>query len=84
MALALHYHMYQLVVIANNGKYGGSSAYWPVHGEYEKQIFHTHGQPQASVSFLEIEDIADFLNRPTPRLLHQSTRPIWKYPPASS
>ena len=84
MALALHYHMYQLVVIANNGKYGGSSAYWPVHGEYEKQIFHTHGQPQASVSFLEIEDIADFLSRHTPRLLHQSTRPIWKYPPASS
>ena len=29
MALALHYHMFQLVVVANNGQYGGSNAYWP-------------------------------------------------------
>ena len=29
MAVALHYHMFQLVVIANNGQYGGSNAYWP-------------------------------------------------------
>ena len=29
MALALHYHMFQLVVVANSGQYGGSNAYWP-------------------------------------------------------
>ncbi len=29
MALALHYHMFQLVIVANNGQYGGSNAYWP-------------------------------------------------------
>ena len=26
MALALHYHMFQLVIVANNGQYGGSNA----------------------------------------------------------
>ena len=60
MALALHYHMFQLVVVANNGRYGGSSAYWPV-GGFNRQIFHLHGQPQASIAFFEIEDIRDFL-----------------------
>ena len=63
MSLALHYHMFQLVVVANNGQYGGSNAYWPRRGTHAKQIFHLHGQPQASIAFLEIEDIADFLSR---------------------
>ena len=29
MALALHYHMFQMVIVANNGLYGGSNAYVP-------------------------------------------------------
>ena len=48
MALALHYHMFQLVVVANNGQYGGSNAYWPRSEDHVRQVFHTHGQPQAS------------------------------------
>ena len=63
MTLALHYHMFQLVVVANNGKFGGSNAYWPITDSHKRQVFHLHGQPQASIAFLEIEDIADFLKR---------------------
>lgn len=65
MALALHYHMFQYVVVANNGKYGGSNAYWPYGKLYERQVFHLHGQPQASVAFFEIEDIGDVIARKT-------------------
>jgi len=63
MAKALHYHMYQYVIVANNGKYGGSNAYFPHQDSYVRQVFHTHGQPQSTVSFLEIENIEQFLDR---------------------
>ena len=53
MALALHYHMFQLVIVANSGQYGGSNAYWPRSDAHIRQVFHTHGQPQASIAFLE-------------------------------
>ncbi len=75
MALALHYHMFQLVIVANNGQYGGSNAYWPRDSEHVRQIFHTHGQPQALIAFLDIDDISTFLER------HDRTA-SWKYPPA--
>ena len=76
MAVALHYHMFQLVVVANNGRYGGSSAYWPRRGgAHVRQIFHMHGQPQASIAFFDIEDIAGFLRRRT-------DADKWKWPPA--
>lgn len=79
MALALHYHMFQLVVVANNGQYGGSNAYWPRSDAHIRQVFHTHGQPQASIAFLEIDDIGAFLAR------HDVAGPNagdWKHPPA--
>lgn len=63
MALALHYHMYQMVIVANNGTYGGSSAFAPFKKDYKREIFHLHGQPQASVAFLEIDNIGEFLSR---------------------
>ena len=75
MTLALHYHMFQLIVLANNGKFGGSNAYWPIADSHKRQIFHLHGQPQASIAFLEIDDIADFLKR----RVHSTG---WKDPPA--
>lgn len=79
MALALHYHMFQLVIVANNGQYGGSNAYWPSQDALRRQIFHLHGQPQASIAFLEIDDIAEFLARHG----HAHTASTgWKYPPA--
>ena len=79
MALALHYHMFQLVVVANNGQYGGSNAYWPSKEAAKRQIFHLHGQPQATVAFLEIENIAEFLKRRDDQRHGNSP---WKYPPA--
>jgi len=86
MALALHYHMFQLIVVANNGKYGGSNAYWPTTDPHKRQIFHMHGQPQASIAFLDIDvtEMMNFLARqksapPTPK----GSGPLsWKYPPA--
>ena len=83
MALALHYHMFQIVMVVNNGKHGGSSAYWPRHGEFEKQIFHSHGQPQASIGFLEIDNISDYLARGRRRpKLGSRVLVGWKTPPA--
>ena len=79
MALALHYHMFQLVIVANNGQYGGSNAYWPRSKSFKRQIFHVHGQPQAAVMFLEIENIAGFLKR---REDAPKGNALWKYPPA--
>lgn len=79
MALALHYHMFQLVIVANNGQYGGSNAYWPSQDPNGRQLFHLHGQPQASIAFLEIDDIGGFLARHG-HAKRASTG--WKYPPA--
>ena len=79
MALALHYHMFQLVIIANSGQYGGSNAYWPRSDAHIRQVFHTHGQPQASITFLEIDDIGAFLARHNSAGARASG---WKHPPA--
>jgi hypothetical protein len=81
MAQALHYHMYQLVVVANNGSFGGSNAHVPRRQPYERQVFHTHGQPQASISFFEIDNIEEMKGRHRDGLLENG---IWKYPPAGS
>lgn len=79
MALALHYHMFQLVVVANNGEHGGSNAYWPSSDVNIRQVFHTHGQPQAAISFLEIDNIRGFLERHD---LGGPSADDWKHPPA--
>lgn len=91
MALALHYHMFQMVIVANNGLYGGSNAYTPYRDSHARQVFHIHGQPQASVAFLEIDDIHAFLQRRTnvklpPYSSTSATKedPSWKFPPAGS
>ena len=76
MALALHYHMFQIIIVANNGAYGGSNAYIPVRCRHERQIFHLHGQYQASIAFLEIQ-IADLMERGEDPSLKK-----WKHPPA--
>ena len=79
MALALHYHMFQLVIVANSGQYGGSNAYWPRSDRHIRQVFHTHGQPQASLAFLEIDDIGAFLERTQ---ISKIGTKDWKHPPA--
>lgn len=63
MAQSLHYHMFQLVMIVNNGLYGGSNAYGPYKEMFHRQVFHLHGQPQASIAFLEIGNLAEFVDR---------------------
>lgn len=63
MAIALHYHMHQMVVVANNGHFGGSNAYAPFTQSWDRRVFHMHGQPQASIAFFELDDIAAFKNR---------------------
>ncbi|MDE0312345.1 MAG: hypothetical protein OXI52_08780 [Caldilineaceae bacterium] len=84
MASALNFHMFQHVIVVNNGLYGGSNAYWPVRDRFKRQIFHLHGQPQASIAFFEIEDIGNVLDR---RKLGKADgpakkEPAWKSPPA--
>ncbi len=76
MGMALHYHMFQLVIVVNNGLYGGSNAYLPSVDPHIRRVFHTHGQPQAAISFLEIDDIGEFLER------GHSRGDRWKQPPA--
>jgi len=88
MALALHYHMFQLVIVANNGCFGGSNAYAPYKESFTKQVFHLHGQPQATMAFLEINDIGAFINRVDHAHSPHSAPPTsiannpWKFPPA--
>jgi hypothetical protein len=89
MALALHYHMFQMVIVANTGEYGGSNAYAPYKDAFVKQVFHLHGQPQASIGFLEIADIGKYLQRKTEAKIKsdvietgRSKEEKWKHPPA--
>ena len=63
MALALHYHMFQMVILANNGLFGGSNAYVPYKDRHKRRVFHFHGQPQAAIAFVGIDDVATFLRR---------------------
>lgn len=83
MTQALHYHMYQMVILANNGSYGGSNAYVPYQKSYRRQIFHVHGQPQASITFLEIDKPIELIRRGTgENIVPEHEEPIWKSPPA--
>ena len=90
MTEALHYHMFQGVILVNNGQFGGSSFFMPFGNAYERQIFHLHGQPQASIAFAEIHP-RKLVERPHQSLAHDTVRipssdlyPIgkWKTPPA--
>lgn len=54
MVGALHYHMYQPVILANSGEFGGSTAQAPLK-KHERQIAHVHGNNQVAVSMFEID-----------------------------
>lgn len=77
MSLALHYHMFQMIIVANNGEFGGSNAYAPYKKPFKRQIFHLHGQPQASIAFLEIDPVPLFQQRK-----FDGDGKVWKSPPA--
>ncbi len=54
MIAALHFHMYQPVVLANSGEFGGSTAQVPL-PKHERLIAHVHGNQQVAVSVFEVE-----------------------------
>jgi predicted amidohydrolase len=54
MVAALHFHMYQPVVLANMGEFGGSGAQAPFH-KHERLIAHVHGNNQVAVSVFEVD-----------------------------
>lgn len=55
MVSALRYHMYQHVLIANCGEYGGSTAQAPYDAEHKRLIAHAHGENQLSISIFDLE-----------------------------
>lgn len=72
----LHYNMFQMVVIANSGQYGGSCVFWPRKRSHERRVFHSHGQSQCSIGFFDI-DVEEFLQRKDPQVSGD-----WKSVPA--
>lgn len=54
MVAALHFHMYQPVILANMGEFGGSTAQAPL-PKHERLIAHVHGSNQVAVSVFEID-----------------------------
>jgi hypothetical protein len=51
---ALHYHMFQPVVLVNTGVYGGSCAKAPYNEPYHRLIAHSHGNDQVSINTFEM------------------------------
>lgn len=54
MAEGLHYHMFQGVMVVNNGQFGGSNLFLPFKEPHHRQVLHFHGQPQAAIAFAEV------------------------------
>ncbi|MCB1062118.1 MAG: RNA-directed DNA polymerase [Verrucomicrobiae bacterium] len=81
MSEGLHYHMYQGVIVVNNGQFGGSSFYMPFGQSFQRQVLHLHGQPQATIAFAEIlpEKLVD---RPS-EAHDEPPEGEWKTPPAN-
>lgn len=86
MVAALRYHMYQHVLIANTGEFGGSTAQAPYDKEHARLIAHSHGSGQLAVSIFDV-DIDHFgplltaqQNHTTSALSQKSS--IGKTPPA--
>jgi Reverse transcriptase (RNA-dependent DNA polymerase) len=55
MVSALRYHMYQHVIIANSGQYGGSTAQAPYSEEHERMIAHVHGGKQIYICVFDVD-----------------------------
>ena len=54
MAAALHYHMYQHLILVNTGEFGGSTAQAPYKDPYRKVLVHCHGNEQIAITICEI------------------------------
>lgn len=81
MAEALHYHMFQGVILVNNGNYGGSSFFMPFYKSYRRQIFHLQGQPYVSINFVELSP-KKLIRRPNENDKDLLPLGKWKQPPA--
>lgn len=86
MVAALRYHMYQHILIANIGEYGGSTAQAPYDQEHRRLISHSHGSEQLAVSVFDVrmEDFGPELQAAGPgtKKLKEVTERIGKTPPA--
>lgn len=81
IAATLNYHLFQGVLVVNNGQFGGSNFHAPLKERHERKIIHFHGQPQATIGFAEISP-RKFTTRPAQRYKAQSPVGEWKTPPA--
>lgn len=54
MIAYLHYHMYQPVILANTGEFGGSSVQAPF-TKHNRTIAHIHGNQQIGISIFDID-----------------------------
>jgi hypothetical protein len=57
---ALHYHMYQHVVLVNTGEFGGSAAKAPFKLPHHRTIVQNHGNNQIAISIFEIDMMSLF------------------------
>jgi len=67
MVKALQYHMFQHIILANSGEFGGSTVQAPYKKEFQRLISHVHGNNQAVVSLFDV-DLLAFKNRKNPKL----------------
>lgn len=86
MVSALRYHMYQHVLIANAGEFGGSTAQAPYDREHERLVSHVHGSNQIAVSVFDV-DVDHFgpkleAAKPAVAMLKTAKVRIGKTPPA--
>ncbi|WP_163539004.1 RNA-directed DNA polymerase [Gracilibacillus sp. YIM 98692] len=76
MVAYLHYHMYQPVILANTGEFGGSSVQAPFRDHHQRTIAHVHGNQQIAISLFDID----------PTIFKKESKPIshgeLKTPPA--
>ena len=74
MASALHYHMYQHVVLVNKGEFGGSTIQAPYKESYDRLISHAHGKDQISINVADL-DLAAFIRGEDQKYKDIKTRP---------
>jgi hypothetical protein len=86
MVSALRYHMYQHVLIANTGEFGGSTAQAPYSQEHQRLVSHSHGAQQIAISIFDIniDDFGPKLNaaKPGVKVTKSVTERIGKTRPA--
>ncbi|HEK0907733.1 TPA: RNA-directed DNA polymerase [Pseudomonas putida] len=75
MVAALRYHMYQHILIANIGEFGGSTAQAPYDKEHQRLLSHSHGAHQLAVSVFDVR-LEDF--GPELKAAHPGVK-TWKH-----